>query len=67
MFVKKIRSDKGIKEVGKFGISRIDVSEDGATATLYTAGGNIFTVKCKKILDDSKTVTNSRNYHKNLY
>lgn len=67
MFVRKIKSNKGIKEVGKFGISRIDVSEDRTSATLYTAGGNIFTVKCKKILDASKVVTNSRNYHKNLY
>lgn len=65
MFVKKIKSNKGIKEVGKFGISRIDVNDD--IATIYTAGGNLFIVKCKEILDDSKVVTNSRNFHKNLY
>lgn len=65
MFVKKIKSNQGIKEVGKFGISRIDVN--GEEATIYTAGGNIFTVKCKEVLDNSKGVSNSKNYHKNLY
>lgn len=66
MFVRKIKSNKGIIEVGKFGIDRIDVQEDG-TATYYTAGGNIFTCKCKKILNADKVVSNSRNHHKNLY
>ena len=64
-FVRKIKSNKGIKEVGKFGIERIDVIGDNAT--LYTAGGNIFTVKCKEVLNDGKVVANSRNHHKNLY
>jgi hypothetical protein len=65
MFVRKIKSNKGIIEVGKFGVDRIDVNGDAAT--YYTAGGNIFTVKCKKILNDDKVVSNSRNHHKNLY
>lgn len=65
MFVKKIKSDKGIYEVGKFGIDRIDVND--SEATIYTAGGNIFTVKCKKILNDSKVASNSRKYHKNIF
>lgn len=65
MFVRKIRSNKGIIQVGKFGVDRIDVNGD--TATYYTAGGNIFTVKCKEVLDDDKVVCNSRNHHKNLY
>lgn len=65
MFVRKIRSNKGIIQVGKFGIDKIDVNGDFATC--YTAGGNIFTVKCKKILDDEKVVSNSKNHHKNLY
>ncbi len=64
-FVRKIKSNKGIKEVGKYGIARIDVIDD--IAYLYTAGGNVFKVKCKEILDDDKIVTNSKNYHKNLY
>lgn len=41
MFVRKIKSNKGIIEVGKYGIDRIDVHEDNI-ATCYTAGGNIF-------------------------
>lgn len=65
MFVRKIKSNKGKYEVGKFGIDRIDVNDEDAT--IYTAGGNIFTVKCKKILNDDKVVSNSRNHHKNLY
>lgn len=67
MFVKKIKSNKGIKQVGKYGVYRIDVSEDGETANIYTAGGNIFTVKCKEILDATPVACNSKNYHKNLY
>lgn len=65
MFVRKIKGNKGIIQVGKFGVDRIDV--DGDLANCYTAGGNIFTVKCKKILDDNKIVSNSRNHRKNLY
>lgn len=65
MFVRKIKSNRGIFQVGKFGIDRIDV--DGDRADIYTAGGNIFNVKVKKILDDGKVVANSRNHHKNLY
>ena len=53
-------------EVGKYGIDRIDVHEDN-TATYYTAGGNIFEVKVKEILNDEKVVSNSRNHHKNIY
>lgn len=67
MFVKKIKSNKGIKEVGKYGIQKIDVDQETSIATLYSFGGNIFTVKCREILDDSKTVSNSRNAYKNLY
>ncbi len=66
MFVRKIKSNKGIIEVGKYGIARIDVQEDN-TANCYTAGGNIFAVRVKKILNDDKIVSNSRNYHKNIY
>lgn len=51
MFVRKIRSNKGIIEVGKYGVDRIDVHDDN-TATYYTAGGNIFTVKVKENLND---------------
>lgn len=65
MFVRKIKSNKGIIEVGKFGVDRIDVND--SEATVYTAGGNIFTVKCKKVLNEDKVVSNSRNHHKNLY
>ena len=65
MFVRKIKSNKGIIEVGKFGVDRIDVND--SEAIIYTAGGNIFTVKCKKVLIDDKVVSNSRNHHKNLY
>lgn len=67
MFVRKIKSNKGIVEVGRFGIDRIDVNEEQSKATCYTAGGNIFTVKLKKILNDDKVVSNSKNHHKNLY
>lgn len=66
MFVRKIKSNKGNIEIGKFGIDRIDVHEDN-TATCYTAGGNIFNVKCKEILNSDKIVRNSKNHHKNLY
>lgn len=62
MFVRKIKSNKGIKEVGRFGIDRIDVTGD--IATLYTAGGNIFTVRCLEILNADKVVSNSHNHHK---
>ena len=44
MFVRKIRSNKGIIEVGKYGVERIDVHDDGA-ATYYIVGGNIFITK----------------------
>lgn len=54
-------------QVGKFGIDRIDVDTDTMTANIYTAGGNVFERKVKKILDDGKVVCNSRNHHKNLY
>lgn len=67
MFVRKIKSNRGILEVGKFGIDRIDVNEEKDIATCYTAGGNIFTVKLKRILNADKVVSNSRNHHKNLY
>lgn len=66
MFVRKIKSNKGIIEVGKHGVSRIYIREDN-TAFCYTAGGNIFRLKVKKILNDDKVVSNSRNFHKNLY
>lgn len=68
MFVKKVKTNKGIIEVGKFGISRIDIDEEKKEVTYYTAGGNIFNAKLKKVLDYSNcVVANSRNYHKNLY
>ena len=66
MFVRKIKSNKGIIEVGKYGVDRIDAHDDG-TATYYTAGGNIFTVKVKEVLNADGIVSNSRNHHKNLY
>lgn len=66
MFVRKIKSNKGIIEVGKYGIDRIDVHEDN-TATYYTAGGNIFNVKVKEVLNGDKVISNSRNHNKNLY
>ena len=66
MFVRKIKSNQGIVGVGKYGVDRIDVQEDGR-ADCYTAGGNIFTVKVKEILNDDKVVSNSKNHHKNLY
>ena len=65
IFVRKIKTRKGIMEVGKHGIDRIDVNDN--IATIYTAGGNIFTVKCNKILVNDKVVANSRNYRRNLY
>lgn len=65
MFVRKIKSNKGVIEVGKFGVSRIDIAGD--EATVYTAGGNVFSVRCKEIVDNGKVVANSRNHHKNLY
>lgn len=67
MFVRKIKSNRGIVEVGKFGIDRIDVNPDTMSGTIYTAGGNIFSCRVKKILNQEKVVTNSRNHHKNLY
>ena len=66
MFVRKIKSNKGIVEVGKFGVDRIDIVDE-QYANVYTAGGNIFRVKCKAILNDDKIVTTSKNHHKNLY
>lgn len=56
MFVCKIRSNKGIIEVGKYGVDRIDVHDDN-TATYYTAGGNIFNVKVKGTLNDDGIVS----------
>ncbi len=63
MFVRKIKSNKGIIEVGKCGVDRIDAHDDGI-ATYYTAGENIFTVKVKEVLNSDGTVSNSRNHHK---
>ena len=34
---------------------------------IHTAGGNIFNVKVKKILNNGKIASNSRNHHKNIY
>ena len=65
IFVRKIKTRKGIIEVGKHGIDRIDINDN--IATIYTAGGNIFTVKYSEILINDKVVANSRKYHKNLY
>lgn len=42
MFVRKIKSNKGIIEIGKFGIDKIDVDMTTFKADVYTAGGNIF-------------------------
>lgn len=68
MFVKSVKSNKGIITVGKFGIYRIDVDEENKIVTYYTAGGNIFIAKLKKILDYGEgIVCNSRKFHKNLY
>lgn len=58
--------NEGIIEVGKYGVDRIDV-HDNKTATYYTEGGNVFTVKAKEILNSDGIVFNSRNHHKNLY
>lgn len=66
MFVRKIRSNRGIIEVGKYGVDRMDVHDD-KTATYYTVGGNIVTVKVKEILNSDGIVSNSRNHYKNLY
>lgn len=66
MFVRKIKTNRGIIEVGKYGIARIDVGDNGV-ATCYTAGGNVFDAKVKQVLNADKVVTNSRNHHKNLY
>lgn len=67
MFGRKVKTNKGIVQVGKFGIDRIDVDTDTMTANIYTVGGNVFERRLKKILDDGKVVCNSRNHHKNLY
>ena len=67
MFVRKIKSNKGIIEIGKFGIDKIDVDMTTFKADVYTAGGNIFQVHCKKILNADKVVCNSRHYRKNLF
>lgn len=37
MFVRKIKSNKGFIEVGKYSVDRIDVHDNG-TATYFTAG-----------------------------
>lgn len=57
MFVRKIKSNKGIIEIGKCGVDRIDVHDDN-TATYYTAGGNVFTVKVKEVLNSDGIVSN---------
>ena len=67
MFVRKIKSNKGIIQIGKLGIDKIDLNLETMYADIYTAGGNIFQVKCKQILDNNKVVVNSKNHHKNLY
>ena len=67
MFVRKIKSNKGIIQIGRFGIDKIDVNLETMMADIYTAGGNIFQIKCKQILNDDKVVVNSKNHHKNLY
>lgn len=67
MFVRKVKSNKGIVKVGKYGVDRIMINEDGKTGTYYTAGGNVFSIKIKEILNKDKIVSNSKNYHKNLY
>lgn len=38
MFVKKVRTEKGIIKRGKYGIDRIDVDEENHLVTYYTAG-----------------------------
>ena len=48
IFVRKIKSNKGIIEVGKYGVDRMDVRDD-KTAAYYTAGGNIFHVPMRQI------------------
>lgn len=50
MFVRKVKTNKGILEVGKYGIDRIDVNEATKSVTYYTAGGNVFSAKLKKII-----------------
>ena len=65
MYVRKIKSNKGIREIAKKGIQYIDVVDN--KTNVYTAGGNIFVVNVKQILQEDKFVSNSKNYHKNLY
>lgn len=67
MFARKIKSNKGIIQIGKFGIDKIDLNLETMHADIYTASGNIFQVKCKQISHDNKVVVNSKNHHKNLY
>lgn len=67
MFVRGILSSDGAYCVGEYGIDRIVLFDGGKYADCYTVGGNIFTVKVRKVLDDRKVVTNSRKYHQNLY
>ena len=65
MLVSSIKSNKGILTVGERGVARIDVHDDGP-ATWYSAGGNIRTVKCKKVIDDRNPAVNSRWYGMSL-
>lgn len=57
--VRKIKSNKGIFEVGKHGVYRICLNGNG-TADIITYGGNIFTVKLKKVLDENSVASNTR-------
>ena len=63
MWAKSIRTREGIFTVGKRGTAHIFVNEDAMTADIYTAGGNIFTVRVKRILENAGGYcANSRKY-----
>lgn len=42
MFVRKIKSNKGIIEVGKYGVDRIDVHDDGIVSNSKNHHKNLY-------------------------
>ena len=69
MWAKKVLTNKGIKEVGRRGISKIFVNEEEKEVQVYTAGGNIFCFKLKRILEDNKgyVASGRKNFNKQAY